>query len=136
MPSTPFSWQSRVRFADTDASARIFYVSLLRHFDAAETEFLRHIGCSYRDLETRELSFPRVRVECDFTSMLRFDDLMDIEVWTDYIGRTSFRLGFRVAVEGREAARAKLTIVTINRREGRPIPIPEKLRVGLETATR
>jgi len=38
MPVKPFVYQSRVRFGDTDASGRIFYVSLLNHFDAAEAE--------------------------------------------------------------------------------------------------
>ncbi len=105
MGQKPFIWPSRVRFGDTDASGRIFYVSLLRHFDAAEAEFLRSLGCGYREIQTAMTAFPRVRVECDYISALVYDDLMQIAVTVDRVGRASFTLAFAVSVEGREAAR-------------------------------
>src|SRR5271165_4714342 len=92
----PFIWQSRVRFGDTDASGRIFYVSLLHHFDAAEAEFLRSLGVAYSLIQTAQVGFPRVRVECDYTGALVYDDLMDIAVTVDRVGGASFRLAFDV----------------------------------------
>jgi acyl-CoA thioesterase FadM len=50
MPRNPFIYETRVRFGDTDASGPIFYASLLRHFDAAETEFIRSINWTYKGL--------------------------------------------------------------------------------------
>jgi len=131
MPVKPFVYQSRVRFGDTDASGRIFYVSLLNHFDAAEAEFLRHLGVGYREIQNRKVGFPRVRVECDYTGALVYDDLMDIEVTVDRVGGASFTLGFVVTVEGRHCARGKVTIVCIDRETQRPIPLPENLRSAL-----
>jgi len=125
----PFLWRSRVRFGDTDASGRIFYTSLLDHFDAAGTEFMRHLGLSYGALG--DVAFPRVHVECDYTSPLVFDDLMDIAVTVERVGRTSFTLAFDVSIDGRNAARGKLVIVTIDRATQRAIPLPEKLRAAL-----
>lgn len=130
MPERPFVFHSRVRFGDTDASGRIFYASLLRHFDAAETEFLRSIGCGYGD-EAGETGFPRVHLDCHFISPLTYDDPMAIEVTVERVGRTSFTLMFDVRVKERQAARGKITIVSIDRKTQRPTPLPEKLRTAL-----
>src|SRR5580704_6104941 len=107
MPGKPFVLESRVRFGDTDASGRLFYASMLRHFDAAETEFLRNIDCGYGPLETREIGFPRVHVECDFSAVLSYDDLMAIAVTVESVGRTSFTLAFDVRSKEQPAARGK-----------------------------
>jgi YbgC/YbaW family acyl-CoA thioester hydrolase len=131
MPEKPFVLESRVRFGDTDASGRIFYVSLLNHFDAAESEFLRYLGVGYREIQDRKVGFPRVRVECDYTGALVYDDLMRIAVTVDRIGRSSFTLAFDVSVEGRNAARGKVTIVCVDRETAKSIPLPEKLRAAL-----
>ena len=128
----PFIWQSRVRFGDTDASGRIFYVSLLYHFDAAEAEFLRRLGCGYRQIQTGTTAFPRVRVECDYLSALRYDDLMDIAVTVDRIGRASFTLAFGVSVDGRLAARGKVTVVCMDRETQKAISLPEMLAGALK----
>ncbi len=80
---------------------------------------------------TGKSGFPRVRVECDYTGALVYDDLMDIAVTVDRVGRASFTLGFDVTVEGRHCARGKVTIVCIDRETQRPIPLPENLRSAL-----
>jgi acyl-CoA thioester hydrolase len=133
MSAEPFIFQSRVRFGDTDASGRIFYISLLNHIDAAEAEFLRARAVGYREIQNQMtgLGFPRVRVECDYSSALVYDDLMDIAVTVDRVGRASFTLAFDVSVEGRQAARAKVTIACIDRGTQRAAPLPEKLRAVL-----
>jgi acyl-CoA thioester hydrolase len=129
----PFIWQSRVRFGDTDASGRIFYVSLLNHFDAAEAEFLRSLGCSYRQIQAGNTAFPRVRVECDYLSALKYDDLMDIAVTVDRVGHASFTLAFDVSVDGRQAARGKVTVVSMDRETQKATSLPEQLHSALTT---
>jgi len=133
MERKPFVWPSRVRFGDTDASGRIFYVSLLNHFDAAEAEFLRSLGCGYRDIQTGKIAFPRVRVECDYLSAMVYDDLLQIAVTVDRIGRASFTLAFAVSVDGRDAARGKVTVVTMDRETQKATALPETLVKALES---
>ena len=130
-PHSPFTFQSRVRFGDTDASGRIFYLSLLRHLEAAESEFLRHLGFTYRDFQASEVDFPRVRIECDYISALGYDDLLDIEATVERIGSSSFTLGFVVSVKGRLAARAKLTVVAVDPRTNKSMLLPDALRTSL-----
>ena len=69
-----FVWRTKIRFIDTDTSGRIHFTSLFRYFEAAEEEFLSSIGCHYLVIEEEEkdVTFPRVHVECDFLGQLRF----------------------------------------------------------------
>src|SRR5207249_2642856 len=71
----PFVWRTRIRFVDTDASRRIHYTAMFRHFEAAEHEFLIHIGFPYSQIASREVGFPRVHVEADFKDAIGYNDL-------------------------------------------------------------
>ncbi len=127
----PFIWESRIRFADTDASGRIHYTALLRHFEAAEFEFLRAIGCPYTSFVDEGVGFPRVHVECDYLSALRCDDLISTAVTVDRVGGTSFTLAFAVSREGRVAAKGKITIVCMDPATQRPRAVPERMAKAL-----
>jgi YbgC/YbaW family acyl-CoA thioester hydrolase len=131
MPQSPFTWRSRIRFGDTDASGRVFYISLLRHFEAAEHELLRSLGCGYSSFQAPKVDFPRVRVECDYTSPIGFDDPLDTEVTVERVGRSSFTLGFAMSVAGRLAARGKLTVVAMDPHTHKSMPLPDGLRAAL-----
>src|SRR5579862_2714431 len=127
----PFAWESRIRFVDTDASGRIHYSALLRHFEAAEFEFLRAMGCSYMSFPREEGGFPRIHIECDYLAALVCDDLISTVVSVERIGTTSFTLGYAVSVDGRAAAKGKITIVCIDLKSQRPKALPARMVDGL-----
>jgi len=139
MSASRFAWSSRVRFVDTDASGRIHYQSIWRHFEAAEDEFLRHIGCPYGEIENRQTAFPRVRVECDYLAAIRYDDVLEIEVGVGRMGTSSFTLRFLASLDGRPAARGQIVIAAMDRQSQRSCPLPdrlvERLRPYAEPAT-
>lgn len=124
----PYRWQGRIRFVDTDASGRIHYTAMFRHFEAAEQDFLREMGVPYAGVEFRDVSFPRVHVECDFLAEIRYEDLIDVELTVDRVGTSSFTWSFAVSVTGRPSSKGKITVVCIDKRTGRSCPIPERLR--------
>lgn len=119
-----FVFSSRVRFVDTDASGRIHYTAMLKHFEYAEQEFFRSLGFRYTEPHSLGYGFPRVHVECDYTAFVAYDDLLAITVIVERVGRTSFTLAFDVAVEGRPVARGKIVIVCVDlaTRRSRPFP--------------
>jgi acyl-CoA thioester hydrolase len=131
----PFAWESRIRFVDTDASGRIHYTALLRHFEAAEFEFLRALGCTYMSFPREEGGFPRVHVECDYLGPLLCDDLISTAVTVERVGSTSFTLGYAVSVNGRAAAKGKIVVVCIDPQSQRPKALPERLAEGLRRAS-
>jgi len=125
--SKPYRWRARIRFVDTDASQRIHYTAMFRHFEAAEHDFLDAIGCPYTHPDFREVSFPRVHVECDFFSEIRYDDAIEIELTVDRVGTSSFTMQFSTSVGARPAAKGRITVVSIDRHTQRSCPLPERL---------
>ena len=124
----PFCYETRIRFADTDASGRIHYTALFRFFEAAETEFFRTLGVSYT---AGTFSFPRVHAECDIGLALRHDDLITVEVCLTKLGTSSLRFEFTVVKEGETAATGAVVIVCMDRESQRAVALPEELRVRL-----
>lgn len=123
----PFVYSTRVRFVDTDASGRIHYTAMLRHFEAAEQDFLRSIGAFYKTGYLAGMGFPRVHAECDYTGPVAFDDPLEIEVRVDRVGNSSYTLGFAARVDGHPVAHGRLTIVCIDLGTERPRSIPLEL---------
>jgi YbgC/YbaW family acyl-CoA thioester hydrolase len=126
-----FIWKSRIRFVDTDASRRIHYTAILRHFEAAEHEFLLHIGCPYSQITTREAAFPRVHVEVDFQSAITYNDMLEIAVSLARIGTSSFTFAFNATVEGRQAASGKIVVAAMSPATKKACPVPEELAAAL-----
>ena len=130
----PFVWESRIRFVDTDASGRIHYTALLRHFEGAEFEFLRAIGCPYSSFRREEGGFPRVHVEADYLSGLQCEDVILTQVTVDRVGSTSYTLAFFVTTEGRAAGKGKITVVCMDHQTKRPKALPERLVRALQSS--
>ncbi len=129
-----FHWRSRIRIVDTDVSTRIHYSALFRHFEAAETEFLRSLDLAYSRWFERGYSLPRVHVEADYLTPLVFDDEIDVEVRVERVGDSSVTLGFRVIKieSGEEAARGRIVGVCIDINSGKSTQIPADIREALE----
>jgi len=64
------------------------------------------------------------------------DDAISTAVTVDRIGSASFTFAFAVSVEGRPAAKGKITVVCIDRKTQRPQPIPERLAEALRGVAR
>lgn len=125
----PFLFQTRIRFIDTDASARIHYTCMFRYFESAEIEFMREFNLTYGK---HEFHFPRVHVECDFLAAIYHDDLIEIAVCLTKLGKSSIRFDFRTFKEGSLAAKGAVVIACMNTKTERSAPIPDDLRALLE----
>jgi acyl-CoA thioester hydrolase len=130
-PAKPFSWQSRIRFVDTDSSQRIHYTAMFRHFEAAEQEFLHALGTGYSQAGGEHVGFPRVHVECDFQAEIRYDEIVSIEVQVERVGNSSFTFLFFTTVEQRPVAKGRIVIVCMDKQTKRPCPIPDRLAQAL-----
>ena len=135
-----FTIEERVRWGDVDAARIIFYGSYIRFFEIAETELFRSVGMPYgKVFDELDIWLPRVHLECDFLRASQLDDLLVVSVYVGKIGRTSLRLNFEVrrktedgTIEKDLMATAHFVLVSTDRKDLRPVPIPETLRRALE----
>ena len=138
--SQKFTIEERVRWGDVDAANIIFYGSYIRFFEIAETELFRAVGMPYGKIfDELDIWLPRVHLECDFHRAAQMDDLLEVSVYVGRIGTTSLRLNFEVrrktedgTIEKDLMATAHFVLVATDRKDLKPLPVPEQLRRALE----
>lgn len=134
----PFRTTRRVEFCDTDMAGIVHFSNFFRYMESAEVDFLRSLGLSVKmDWDGQPLGFPRVSATCDYFQPARFEDLLDVEVSVERIGRKSVSYAFVFSRQGEVLAKGKVTAVCCRIRpdhhlEG--IEIPERLRLLLAEA--
>ena len=86
-----------------------------------------------------DIWLPRVHLECDFHRAAQMDDLLEVSVYVGRIGTTSLRLNFEVrrktedgTIEKDLMATAHFVLVSTDRKDLKPLPVPEQLRRALE----
>ena len=134
-----FLIEERVRWGDVDAAGIIFYGSYIRFFEIGETELFRAVGLPYgKVFDELNIWLPRVHLECDFHRAAQMDDLLQVSVYVGKIGRTSLRLNFEVRKKNEDGvieedlmATAHFVLVSTDRENLKPLPVPEELRHAL-----
>src|SRR5687768_1916626 len=140
LESWKFRIDERVRWGDVDAAGIIFYGSYIRFFEIAETELFRAVGLPYGKIfEELNIWLPRVHLECDFHRAAQMDDLLEVSVYVARIGKSSLRFNFEVRkkneagdIEEKLMATAHFVLVSTDRENLKPLPVPDELRRALE----
>jgi YbgC/YbaW family acyl-CoA thioester hydrolase len=134
--TSPFRTTRRIEFADTDMAGIVHFANFFRFMEAAEVEFLRSRGLSVKmELEGLGISFPRVSASCDYFRPARFEDVLDVAVTLEKIGRKSVTYGFEFSLGGAVIARGKVSSVCCRVRadqELESMEIPAAVRDKLE----
>src|SRR5262245_47730678 len=134
--STPFRTQRRVEFHDTDMAGIVHFANFFRFMEVAEVEFLRSRGLhvSWRDGATRH-GFPRVSAACDFLKPARFEDVLDVAVTVEQVGRKSVTYAHEFTFKGEVVARGRVTACYVNvQPDGKleSAEIPPEIRAKLQ----
>jgi acyl-CoA thioesterase FadM len=120
----------RIRWADADAAGRLHYPRIFEYFEEGETELLRSVGVKIFD--GGGYDFPRKRVEATFHSVLPLDAPFVMRVTVGKLGNTSIRYDYHIFADEactQLALEGAMTVVAV--KDGRPAPIPEKMRQAL-----
>jgi acyl-CoA thioester hydrolase len=136
--SKTFYYQRRVEFCETDVAGIAHFSSLLQYAEQAEHAFLRSLGTSVLALgqgkDGATISWPRVRVECDFQGVARFEDELQVQLQVGRLGTTSVTYHFVIVGGHGPVSSGKLVSVCCRLEESQPltsIPIPDGLRQKL-----
>ena len=118
---------TRVAWVDTDAGGRIHFTAAFRWAEAAETALGRSLGLldEWGDL-------PRRAVEAEYLHVLRFEDEIEVELRPDRVGETSVTYAWEIRRDGEVCVRGRHTAVHVDA-DGRPTPLPERMRTALST---
>ena len=114
----------RVYYEDTDLAGIVYYANYLKFIERARSEWVRTLGVDQVALKEQSVVFAVRRVEADYISPAKFDDVLTIE--TEMVSKTAARLILdqRVLREGGELFRARVTLVALTH-DGRPTRLPK-----------
>jgi acyl-CoA thioester hydrolase len=117
----------RIEWMDTDAAGIYHWTTVFRLAEAAEAAM--HTALGIAD-ETFGAS-PRVSVSATFSRPLRFNDLVEVELAVEAIGRSSLTYRLAIALEGEQVAEGSLTVVFSDRSTRQAAPWPPEIRARL-----
>ena len=126
MPSV-FSFERRVEFCETDAAGIAHFSSLIIYMEQAEHALFRSLGLSVASSHTipysgaesaPNSSWPRVKVECEFFSPAKFEDVISVQTSVANLGSTSVTYQHRLSIGSTLVAFGKITSVCCSRENG------------------
>ncbi len=128
----PFRTRRRIEFYETDMAGIVHFSNFFRFMEFAEVEFLRSLGISVRlEWDGEHIGFPRVSASCEYKAPAKFEDILDIAVILDSIGRKSVSYVFEFSRDGQPVATGRVTAVCCRitpEHKLEAIEIPETLR--------
>ena len=119
----------RVYYEDTDFSGLVYHARYLHFLERGRTDYLRCLGVEQRELITADeegLVFVVHRMEIDFKTPARMDDILTIVTRTDKAGGAKMVLSQEIRRGETPLIAAKVIIAVINAK-GRPRRLPESL---------
>lgn len=132
--SSPFNWPLRVYIEDTDMGGVVFYANYLKFFERARTEWLRKVDVSQSSLiDEFDTIFVVANVTVDYRLSAKLDDEIVIKSTVERMGRASV-VFVQEAWRGTQLlAAGKVSVACVNASSFRPKPIPEPIRIKLQT---
>ena len=125
--NTPFVYQVRVYWEDTDAGGVVYYANYLKFMERARTEWLRSLGYEQQVLrETHGVVFVVRRVEIDYLAPARLDDLLTVTTQRTDMTRTCLTVAQEISTDN-VLTRARVEIVCIDPASFKPVKIPTPL---------
>ncbi|MEN9896178.1 MAG: tol-pal system-associated acyl-CoA thioesterase [Pseudomonadota bacterium] len=134
LTETGHTLTQRVYYEDTDFSGFVYHARYLHFMERARTDYIRCLGVNQRDLakDGNGTMFVVHRMEIDFKSPARMDDVLTILTTTEKAGGAKMVLLQEIRCEDRLLIAAKVIIAVVNA-AGRPRRLPDALARALTT---
>ncbi|MBU0987002.1 MAG: acyl-CoA thioesterase [Proteobacteria bacterium] len=89
----------RVRYFDTDKMGFAYHANYFRWFEIGRSELFRHLGLSYKEIETQGCYLPLSEIHCKFKSPSEYDDLLVIETTLDPEVKAVMKFEYQIYTE-------------------------------------
>jgi 1,4-dihydroxy-2-naphthoyl-CoA hydrolase len=128
-----FIAKNKVRMHDTDMAGILYFPRQFRFAHDALEDFVESEGFTFdRVFSQEDFVFVIVHCEADYYSPLRVGDAIEIKVFVENIGSSSFTMLYEIYKQDHtHVGTAKTTHVTLKRVERTKIPIPKNLKKNL-----
>lgn len=107
-----------------DQMGCVHHSNYIRRMEEARVNLMAQMGCGYKSMEASGIMNPVLEVHCQYRSMVRFDDHVEIHVWVKEYNAIRMTLAF----EMHDTATGELKTTGESRHcfldtEGRPVSL-------------
>ena len=128
-----FTHRLDVRFRDCDPMGHVNNAVYLTYLEQARFAHWRSLwGFGTPQLPPGRPGVILARVECDYRRPASYGETLEVRLTIAELGRTSFRYEYEIVDEaGRTVLTAKTVQVMYDYTAGKPVPIPDDIRMLL-----
>jgi acyl-CoA thioester hydrolase len=131
---TPYRFQIRIYWEDTDAAGIVFYANYLKFFERARSEWLRSLGFEQEALRRDAgIAFVVSETAVRYRRPARLDDVLSVSVDVRHLGQASLEIGQQAWRADDLLAEATIRIGCVELGTFRPCRIPNDIRDCLLT---
>ena len=117
----------RVPYADTDKMGVVYYANYLIYFEMCRSELLRSLGYSYSKMEEDGFAMPVLEAVCRYKASAHFEDLLTITASVTEVKGVRMQISCTVKCGDKLLAEGYTWHACVSMKNGRPVPMPEKL---------
>src|SRR5687767_2655976 len=118
----------RVRYAETDQMGVAYYANYLVWFEVARTDFLRHFGWTYREMEAGGVFLPVIEAHCEYRRPARYDDELVVETSGRLVSKVRRPLEYVVTMGGQtDVVASGYTAHAATDPAGKPCRLPARV---------
>ena len=120
----------RIRYAETDRMGYAYYGNYATYFEVARVEAMRALGMSYKDMEDDGVILPVAEFTIKYKKPAFYDEKITVRVTIKEIPKIRFKFYYETINEKGELLNTAFTeLVFVNKQTGRPMVIPNNLKV-------
>ena len=120
----------RVYYEDTDMAGVVYYANYLKFIERARSDALREAGVDQRAMREHGHVFVVTRLEADYISPARYDDVITVTTETAEVRGASATLRQEVKRGGETLFRSLVRFACMTT-EGRPVRMPAETKTAL-----
>lgn len=120
----------RVYYEDTDMAGVVYYANYLKFIERARSDALREAGVDQRAMREAGLVFVVTRLEANYISPARYDDVISVTTETAEVKGASAALS-QVVRRGEDVLFRSIVRFACMTTEGRPVRMPATTKAAL-----
>ena len=91
-----------VRYQETDQMGIVHHSNYPVWFEAARTDFIKKVGISYSEIESKGLLLPVIELNCCYKGSARYEDNIVVKTHIDSMTGVRIVFSYEVFIEGNE----------------------------------
>ena len=130
----PFRYYLRVRYGECDAQRVVFNARWADYVDIGSVEFFHALGFG-EALASGAVDYQLAKLTLEWKAPARFDQVIELSIWTTQLGNTSFTVVTEFRIAGREQVicKAETIYVNVDAKTLTKLPLSAEVRTALES---